>query len=282
MDLNENPMLLCVAPNGARLTKADHNALPIGGDDLAACASACLDAGAAMIHLHVRTDENRHCLDADRYLVATEKVREAVGAEMVIQITTEAVGLYQPDQQRAVVKAVRPEAVSLGLRELLPEGATKQDEAVFGAFWAWMRAESIWPQVILYDADDVQRFRALRQQGIFGTGPIAVLCVLGRYGRQLAQPSDLLPSLAALEGETDVDWSVCAFGQFEHACITAAGCLGGHARIGFENNRFLADGTVVTDNAALIAHADQMRHQIGRPRMDAAMIRARYSVCDVS
>lgn len=276
--LNEKPMMLCVAPNGARLTKTDHDALPIGGEDLADCAQSCLAAGASMIHLHVRDDTNRHCLDVDRYLVASEKVRAAVGAEMVIQVTTEAVGLYSAAEQRAVVQAVKPEATSLGLRELLPQEATKDDEKTFADFWAWMRSEQIWPQVILYDVPDIERFLSLKAAGIFGDEYMAVLLVLGRYGRQLAQPHDLLPYLAALGDDESVDWSVCAFGQYEHACVSMAACLGGHARLGFENNRFLADGTVVDDNAVLIKNAADFRQAVGRPVMTAADIRQRYGM----
>ncbi|NBB83711.1 MAG: hypothetical protein GVY28_09935, partial [Alphaproteobacteria bacterium] len=61
------PCLLMVAPNGARKTKADHPALPIGPAELAATAVACRDAGAAAIHLHVRDEAGGHSLDAGRY-----------------------------------------------------------------------------------------------------------------------------------------------------------------------------------------------------------------------
>jgi uncharacterized protein (DUF849 family) len=81
-----------VAPNGARKTKADHPALPIGPAELAATAAACRDAGAAAIHLHVRDEAGGHSLDAGRYREATAEVRAAIGEAMIVQITTEAVG----------------------------------------------------------------------------------------------------------------------------------------------------------------------------------------------
>ncbi|HEU4985991.1 MAG TPA: 3-keto-5-aminohexanoate cleavage protein, partial [Rhizobiaceae bacterium] len=48
------PVAIAIAPNGGRKTKADHPALPMTSDEIAATAAACLAAGAAMLHLHVR------------------------------------------------------------------------------------------------------------------------------------------------------------------------------------------------------------------------------------
>ena len=116
-----------MAPNGGRRTKADHPRLPLEPAELAWTAAACRDAGAAMIHLHVRDSTGRHLLDAAAYREAIRTVRAEVREELVIQITSESLGLYTPAEQRAVVEAVRPEAVSLALRELLPEGGDERE-----------------------------------------------------------------------------------------------------------------------------------------------------------
>ena len=83
------PVFLAVAPNGARKTKADHPALPITPAELAATAAACAEAGAAMIHLHVRDADQRHSLDVEAYRAAIAAVRSAVGEDLVIQATSE-------------------------------------------------------------------------------------------------------------------------------------------------------------------------------------------------
>ncbi len=267
----KNDMMLCVAPNGARLGKADHPALPITPDELADCAEDCVKAGAAMIHLHVRDSNERHVLDAGRYKDAIYAIRDRMGDNIVIQVTTEAVGQYQAEQQRDMVQSLKPEAVSLGLRELLPDGA---DEQTFAKFWQWMNNERIWPQVILYDENDIQRFLTLRNKGIFGQHHLSILIVLGRYGQQLAKPQDLLPSYHLIKDQPDLDWSVCAFGQHENACISMAATLGGHGRIGFENNRLLADGSTAPNNAELVAQAALSARLTGREPMSAATLRS--------
>ncbi len=111
-------MAIAVAPNGGRRTQADHPALPLTPAELARVAAECRDAGAAMIHTHVRDRDGDHLLDAEAYRAAIAAIRAEVGDDLVLQITSESLGRYRPEEQMAVVRATRPEAVSLALREL--------------------------------------------------------------------------------------------------------------------------------------------------------------------
>jgi 3-keto-5-aminohexanoate cleavage enzyme len=64
-------------------------------------------------------------------------------------------------------------------------------------------------------------------------------------------------------------WTVCAFGYREHACALTAAAMGGHIRVGFENNLHLKDGTLAPDNAALVADVAAAVRALGRPLADA-------------
>lgn len=267
-----SPLILTVAPNGAYKTLAQHPAVPITADTLAQTAKTCLDAGASMLHMHVRKPDGAHSLDADAYLAATAAVRQAVGQEMVIQITTEAAKVYAPPAQMAVVREVRPEAVSVGLRELHVPGVT---DAELGAFFQWLVDTDIMTQVILYDEADVRDWNDLRARGVIPEGNWFVLFVLGRYtAGQTSSPTDLLPFLAAHDGK--YPWAMCAFGAQEHACAIAAAALGGHARVGFENNLLLRDGATAPDNAALVRQVADGAAALNRPLATAAQIRAQF------
>jgi uncharacterized protein (DUF849 family) len=245
------PVAIAVAPNGARLTRADHPALPITPGELAATASACLEAGACMIHLHARDKGDRHSLDPALVREGMAAVRQAVGDRLVIQVTTEAVGIYRPDAQMALVRAVRPEAASVALRELVPDAA---GEPAAAEFFDWCRREGVWLQHILYDAADVRRLRDLVARGVVPEELTSVLYVLGRYSAgQRSAPPDLLPFLEAADPAWS--WMMCAFGAQELDCAVTAALLGGHMRIGFENNRLGADGEPAADNAAQIRAA---------------------------
>ena len=265
-----DPLLLIVAPNGARKTKSDHPQVPIGPDEIAATAKACCDAGAAMIHLHVRDRDGKHTLDVEAYRAATAAIRQAIGDRLVVQATTEAVGIYAPAQQMAMVRGLKPEAVSLSIRELVPDAAA---EPAAADFFGWLAREHIAPHYILYSADEVTRLRDLCRRGIVPQSRPFALYVLGRYtAGQRSEPADLLPFLAA--AASDALWSVCAFGPRESACIVAAAALGGHVRVGFENNLNLADGRVAPDNAALVAQAARAAPLVGRRIADADTARA--------
>ncbi len=270
------PTAIAVAPNGARKTHVDHPALPITPDELATCARQCVDAGAAMLHLHVRRPDGTHSLEPDDYRPAIAAVQQAVGDALVIQITTEAVGIYTPEQQMASVRALQPEAISAALRELVPDAA---HEAEAARFFGELAGACTAIQYILYSADDVVRYRDLRTRGVLPDTPHWVLFVLGRYSAgQRSNPTDLLPFLQAwADGGSitaNVPWAMCAFGPHEAERALAAALLGGHARIGFENNMALPDGSTAPNNAALVTNLRRHLDALHRPLASAADLRS--------
>jgi 3-keto-5-aminohexanoate cleavage enzyme len=265
---------IAVAPNGGRRTKADHPALPITPDELARAAAECLEAGACMIHVHVRDGSGRHLLDAAAYSEATNAIRSAVGERLVIQITSESLGIYEPQEQMAVVRDLKPEAVSLALREMSPDEAS---EPAFSEFLAWLRRERIAPQIIVYSPGEAVRLAEMHRRGIVPFESIHILYVLGRYTvGQTSRPADLLSFLAP-DMPVFSDWMTCAFGRHEIACVTTAALLGGNVRIGFENNLDLPNGTRAGSNAELVSRAASTLQACGLTLADADALRRAWS-----
>lgn len=258
------PCLLMVAPNGARRTHADHPAIPLSPEALAADAVACRDAGAAMMHLHVREPDGRHLLDAGAYREALSAIRTAVGDEMVLQVTSEAGGRYGPEAQRSLLSELRPEAFSVAIRELFGD---REEAHASGALCRDLQAGGSSIQYILYSVDELTYFNQLREEGVLPLGSAFLLFVLGRYETPpVADPSRLPVFLEAL---TPGDrWAVCAFGSKEAECMGLAARYGGHARVGFENNLWRPDGRVVRDNAELVRQARERIESGGRTLMD--------------
>lgn len=272
--LSLTPFAIAVAPNGARKQKSDHPGLPISPAELAHEAAACVERGATLLHLHVRDAEGGHSLDVERYRAATAAVRLAVGDQMIIQVTTEAVGIYTPQQQREMVRTLRPEAVSLAMRELIPDAAAETEAA---AFYAWLGEAEIAAQHILYSVEDVTRFLDLVARGVIPEEMPHALFVLGRYAvGQTSQPAELLPFLNAWPKTWP--WSVCAFGAREAACMALAAALGGHARVGFENNTRLPDDKIAPSNAALVENLAGLVTLTGRRPATVEEARAIYGL----
>lgn len=236
---------IMVAPNGARRQKADHPALPLTPDDLAATAKSCFGEGADAIHLHVREDDGSHSLDAGRYREAIAAVAGAA-PEMAIQITTEAAGIFDVPAQLACLEALRPAAASVSVREMA------RDPQLAARAYALADEAGTVVQHILYAPACIEQFKSWRYEGVIRAGQDDVIFVLGQYTPPvLAQPSDLDAFLAATRG-MGLRWTVCAFGRHEHACLLEALRRGGSARAGFENNIHTPEGKLLPGNTASV------------------------------
>jgi uncharacterized protein (DUF849 family) len=138
--------------------------------------------------------------------------------------------------------------------------------------------ENIWPQFILYSPGELLRFNELRKKGIFGQEHPFCLFVLGHYADQTEGTwSDLDAFLAAVDC-TAFPWAVCCFGGKENEVMVAATDLGGHIRIGFENNLCMANGRTAKNNAELIAQYHASIKDSDRKPVSADEIREAFGL----
>ncbi|MEM8980221.1 MAG: 3-keto-5-aminohexanoate cleavage protein [Pseudomonadota bacterium] len=238
--------LIMVAPKGARRSKADHPQLPLSIEEIRDETVACAHAGAKALHLHVRDETGAHALDAGLYREAIEEIHDALPG-FPIQVTTESAGIFDVDAQFRCLRALRPEAASISVREI----ARSPDLApeVYG----FCEAESVAVQHILYDERDWHRLEAWRASGIVRRGQDDVIFVLGTYAPPKAASLEALRALAMLFEKNPGRSMVCAFGASEHKILRAAAALGADLRVGFENNIHEPDGTLAKSNAANVA-----------------------------
>lgn len=261
--VSDAPVLLCVAPNGSRRGKKDHPALPLSALELARCAADCAEAGAAMLHLHVRDAGGRHSLAPHLYRQALREVRAAVGERLLLQVTSEAAGRYRTTEQMALMSRLAPSCLSCGLREFVAGPETYERAATF--FHNLAENGSLL-QLILYSPEEVGWYEELCRAGVLPGERHFLLFVLGRYGGDGHEAAPLDHYLAALKSPNP--WMACAFGIAEHRMVEEAARLGGHVRVGFENNLHLADGRLAADNSTLVAAAAASVRKQGRPLAD--------------
>ncbi len=264
------PFIIMSAPNGARRQKSDHPKLPITPHDMAICAKRIVGGGASILHLHVRDDAGQHTLDVECYRASIEAVRAVVGRNLIIQATTEAVGIYNRQQQMQMVKTLKPEAVSLALRELCP---CDDDLIVFSSFIKWMKVEHIFPQYILYNETDYKRFEDYRKRGLFDDDNPFVLFVLGSYQGRSPEIEAMTEQMIKVSKQTTTHWAVCGFGVNEKNCVKHAALNQGHIRVGFENNILRNQKELLTDNAEMINYSATVSQSTNRPVASAADVR---------
>ncbi|KZL12649.1 3-keto-5-aminohexanoate cleavage enzyme [Pseudovibrio axinellae] len=256
--------LIMSAPNGARRGKADHPQLPVTIEEVVACAVNVEAEGADALHAHVRDGEGQHVLDAGLYKELLVEVT-AICPELTVQITTEAVGRYTAQQQFDVVAAVEPEAVSVAMREMAPEGG---DLDLARRFYHEAQEAGRALQHILYAPEDITRLDDLMAKGVVPKGYGSQLYVLGRYAKdQESDPTDLLGFLLARDAATHIEqanpFMLCAFGRAETACAALSFAHGGHARIGFENSLRHGTGKLAKNNAERIQIVAHIRGEMG-------------------
>lgn len=273
------PYVIMVAPNGARRTKLDHPDMPITENEIVAAVAESKDAGANAAHVHVRDSMGNHVLDAALYTSLTKALRARCGQDFIIQITTEASGRYAPQQQRALVDNVRPQAVSIAMNELFADSGENNTNR---AFLHWAREENIAIQWILYSAEEAAKLALLVDKGLVPEGSNPMLFVLGRYAiNQQSYPIDIIPFLrirdehSALRNE---NWSVCAFGSAETACLTTALTLGGDVRVGFENSLWNPDGSQARCNGERVHDIKYIASELGLPRATGTQARTALAI----
>ena len=147
----------------------------------------------------------------------------------------------------------------MGLREIT---AMYSRTDIARDFFTWCDEQEVHVQHILFSAEDLAQFLDYRKQGIVPHTQRCLMLVLGRYSaNQESDPADLDPFLRYdLSG---FDWFTCAFGKREQDCVLRAIESGGHARVGFENNLYLPDGSLADSSAALVESLAARLHEQG-------------------
>lgn len=251
---------IMVAPNGARKTTDDHSELPVTIDRLVETASDCFDAGARAMHFHVRDENQQHVLDAGLYREAIAELSQKLPA-LHLQMTTESVGRYSPEDMRRVTEEVMCEGVSIGIIEMIPDGEIT-DEII--RFYQMLVAEDIRVQHICYYPEHIQLLSRLLTSAGLPREQLWALFTIGHYSGRISDPSTIPAFIKTLQDEQiHADWGVCAFDREEASCLEMAISLGGHVRVGFENSMVMPDGSIAENNRQKVELAASLFQQAG-------------------
>lgn len=259
------PIILTAAITGAETTLKDQPNLPITPKAQAIEAKACFEAGARVIHLHVREDDGSPTQRLERFRESIEAIRAAV-PEVIIQISTGgAVG--EAFEKRLAPLSLKPDMGTLnaGTLNFGDDIFINHPQDIIRLAEAFKEYEVV-PEVEVYESGMIDVVSRLVKKGIITHSPLHLQFVLGVPGGMSGKPKNLLYMVEHLAEEIPTaTWAVAGIGRWHLPTAMVAMVAGGHIRCGFEDNIFYHKGVVADSNAQLVARLARIAKEIGRP-----------------
>ncbi|WP_299793295.1 3-keto-5-aminohexanoate cleavage protein [uncultured Marivita sp.] len=258
------PCIICVAITGSVPTKADNPAVPVTISEQVESTHEAFEAGASILHAHVRNDDGTTTSDPDRFALLKEGV-EAHCPGMIIQFSTG--GRSGAGQARGGMLPLRPDMASLAV------GSNNFPTRVYEnppELVAWLASEMITydikPEVEAFDLSHIFRAAAMFEAGEIKDTPYVQFVM----GVKNAMPVDrevfdfYVHTVKRLFGD-DAPWCAAGIGAKQITLNEWAIAAGGHARTGLEDNIRLDRNTLAPSNAALVKRTVDLCEKHERP-----------------
>lgn len=266
------PCVITVAITGSQPTKAQNPAVPVTPAEQIESTHAAFEAGASLVHIHVRDDQGRPSSDPDRFAAVQEGVRRHCPG-MIVQFSTGGRGRLAEERGSALKH--RPDMASLAtgsvnFAAMIYENPPQLIDDLAGQ----MLAQDIKPEIEIFDLAMLYNARALADRGLLKT-PAHVQFVMGIPNALPARErmlDFLVEELAdVLPGAT---WTAAAIGRHQLTANHWALARGGHARTGLEDNVMFDKGRLAACNAELVKRVADLCGQYDRHPATPAEARA--------
>jgi 3-keto-5-aminohexanoate cleavage enzyme len=264
------PVMIMVAPNGARGLKTDNPALPISPKEIADDIVRCAGEGASIAHLHARNPDGTPTQSIDVFREIVDRIRER--CDIVLQISLGTIGFTVDEALEPVV--LKPEMVSLPLDAF--RGNDKQAQDGVRKMASHIRNHAVRPELSVYD--DAMLGGALN---LIESGSIESPACFGLILRDPESMKAGLTRMIALADLLPLDalWWVARGGKFGLGLRAAAVELGGHVRVGFEDSVLDFDQSrLAPSNACLVERIAGLCAVLGRNVATTAQARAAVQV----
>ncbi len=253
------PLVITVAAVGAELTPEATPHLPITPEQLGETAALCAAAGAAMIHVHCRDDDGRNTSDVGRFGAARDAIRAR--SELLVQFTTGgAIGMTVAE--RTAPLRLRPDMATLTCGTInFGDDVFENSFPIMRGILAEFERYEVTPELEVFDAGHLSNAKRLAAEGLlsFPHHVDFVLGVPGGLDANVRNLSYLVDSLPA-----GCSWSVAGVGRAQLPMATVAIAMGGHVRVGLEDNIYYCKGRLAR-NDELVARVARIAEELGRP-----------------
>lgn len=262
-----DPLIITVAAVGAELTPEQTPHLPVTPEQLGETARACREAGAAMIHVHCRNDDGTNTASVARFEAAHRAIRAQ--SDLIVQFTTGgAIGMTV--QERTGPLRLRPDMGTLSCGTVnFGDDVFENSFPIMRGILAELERYGVKPELEIFDAGHLANAKRLEREGLLAW-PQHCDFVLGVPGaleatvRNLSYLVDQLPA--------GCTWSVAGVGREQLNLAAVAIAMGGHVRVGLEDNIYYSKGRLAR-NDELVARVARVATELGRPVATPAQAR---------
>jgi len=271
------PTIITCAVTGNMTSVESTPYLPVTPEQIA---NSCLDAvraGAAIVHIHVRHPDGRPSMELQHYREVVERLR-AAEADVIINLTTgpgqrfvpseidpsvaaPGTTLMVPERRVEHIVALRPEICSLDFNTMYSGNSVViNTPRNLGIMADIIREAGVRPELEVFDGGDIQLANEFIQDGRL-EAPVLFQIVLGvRYGA-IATPETMAYLRSLLPAGSH--WAAFGIGRMEFPMLAQSWLLGGHVRVGLEDNIYLEKGVLAKGNAELVAKAVRIIRDLG-------------------
>ena len=290
--MNQKTVITC-AVTGSADTTGKSTAVPVTPKQIAQAALDAGKAGAAVVHIHVRDPETgKASMDLELYRETVGRIRET-GSDIVINLTTGPGGRFIPGDVEPIDFAAgtslkTPETRMQHIADLLPDICTLDVATLnFGehamvnvpkhlrAMADRAKELGVTPELEVFDSGHILLAKQLIKEGHLKSPALFQLCLGIPWGAPatpegMAFMKSLLPE--------DAMWSAFGISRGEFPMVAQATMLGGHTRVGLEDNLYMARGEMAKSNAQLVERAVQIIESIGGEVADPSEARTAFGL----
>lgn len=257
----DNKVIITVAPTGAWPTKKDTPYIPLQPEEIADEVYECWKAGAAVAHIHVRDDEGKPTMAFEKFEETVRLIRER--CDIVLNLTTSG-GLGLTDEIRMKpFMELRPEMASYdcGTMNWLHTSIFENSPQFLEKLGLTMQEYDVKPEIEVFDAGMIYNALYYMKKGVL-KAPLHFQFVLGAAGGMAATVENLvfLKNLIP-EGST---WGALGIGKGHLPILYATLALGGHVRVGMEDNIYYGPGRLAKSNVEFVERAKRLIEEMGK------------------
>ncbi|MBB4956065.1 uncharacterized protein (DUF849 family) [Agrobacterium vitis] len=274
----QQSVIITCAVTGNLTTRENHPGLPVSPEEIANSCLEAADAGAAVVHIHVRDPLTaKPSMELRHYREVIDRIREK-NDSVILNVTTGPGGRYHPSDENPAIAGprttlMRPERRVEHILALKPDIATLDlNTMTFGAevvintpanvkiMADLINSVGVKPELEVFDTGDIQLAHDLLKAGVLKSPAMFTIVTGVKYG--LPATCDAM-SIASRMLPRDAVWAGFGVGRMSFPMVAQAYLLGGHVRVGLEDNSYVSKGVLAKGNGELVERARDIIEKLG-------------------